>query len=255
MSPVLAHLLFAGCAALATWAQNLTGFAFALILLGLVGALHLAPVSEAADAAMLLALLNAAVHFRRHPITPQWRLVRPTLAASLVGVAAGVALLTWLGGQGVQALRGVLGAAILACAAMLLLRAAPRATLSGTGGFALAGAVSGVMGGLFSSPGPPLVYHLYRQPLERPVVQQCLLLVFTANAALRCVLTLAAGHLSMRVFMLAACAAPAVWLVTRWQHRRPTRIRPERLRVLVCALLMLAGSALVCGSFGVRSPT
>jgi len=245
VSPVLAHLLFAGCAALATWAQNLTGFAFALILLGLVGAFRLAPVADAANAATLLVLLNAAVHFRRHAITPHWRLVRPALATSLAGVAAGVALLSWLGGQGAQALRGMLGVAILACAALLLLRAAPRATLSGTRGFALAGAVSGIMGGLFSSPGPPLVYHMYRQPLERPVVQQCLLLVFTANAALRFALVLTTGRISIGVLALAASAAPAVWLVTRWQHRRPTQIRPETLRWLVCALLAAAGVALV----------
>jgi uncharacterized membrane protein YfcA len=242
---VLAHLLFAGCAALATWAQNLTGFAFALILLGLVGAFDLAPLADAADAAMLLTLVNAVVHFRQRPLTPHWRLMRPTLAASLVGVAAGVLLLAWLGGHAVQALRGLLGVAILACAAMLMLRATPRASLSGTRGFALAGVVSGVMSGLFSSPGPPLVYHLYRQPLERPVVQQCLLLVFTANAALRLVLVLVTGRTFWHALALAACAAPAVWIVTRWQHRRPTRIRPDSLRRLVCALLVLAGLALV----------
>jgi uncharacterized membrane protein YfcA len=228
MSLVLAPVLFAGCAALATWAQNLTGFAFALILLGLAGAFDLAPLADAADAAMLLTLLNAALRLGRQPLSPQWRLVRPTLAASLAGVAVGVALLSWLGGHAVQALRALLGLVILGCAAMLLLRSTPRPALSGPRGFALAGAISGVMGGLFSSPGPPLVYHLYRQPLERQVVQQCLLLVFAANAVLRCLLVVGAGRMSMHAVALAACAAPVVWGVTCWQGRCPGR--PGRRR-------------------------
>jgi uncharacterized membrane protein YfcA len=245
---VLAHLGFAACVALATWAQHLTGFAFALILLGLVGAFNLAPLADAADAATLLTLLQAAIHFRRQPLTPQWRIVRPTLVASLAGVTIGVALLGWLGGHAMQALRALLGLAILGCAGLLMLRAAPRPALSGERGFALAGAVSGVMGGLFSSPGPPLVYHLYRQPLERRVVQQCLLLMFAANAALRLVLVLAAGRLSLRAVALGACAVPAVWAVHQWQQRRPTRLGADGVRRLVGALLVLAGLALVGGA-------
>jgi hypothetical protein len=254
MNLVLAHLGFAGCVALAAWAQHLTGFAFALILLGLVGAFDLAPLADAANAATLLTLFHAAIQFRRQPLVPQWRIVRPTLMASLAGVAIGVGLLSWLGGQAVQALRALLGVAILACAGLMLLRTAPRPALSGQRGFALAGAVSGVMSGLFSSPGPPLVYHLYRQPLERHVVHQCLLLVFTANAALRLALVLAAGRLSGRAVALGACAVPAVWLVNQWQHRWPTPLGADGVRRLVAALMVMAGLALVASGIERRAP-
>jgi uncharacterized membrane protein YfcA len=131
---------------------------------------------------------------------------------------------------------------------MLLLRATPRATISGARGFALAGAAAGVMGGLFSSPGPPIVYHMYRQPLDRWVVQQCLLLVFTANAALRLALVMAAGRLSLRAVVLCACAVPAVYLVNRWQRRRPSRLGADAVRRLVCALLAMVGVALVAAA-------
>ena len=249
-SAVLTYPLFAGCVALATYAQNLTGFAFALILLGLVSALNLASVVDAANAATLLTLLNAGIHFRQHRLTPQWRIMRPALATSLVGVVLGVALLAWLSGNAVQALRGLLGVVIMACAVLLLLNGRPRATLSGPGPFALAGVVSGVMGGLFSSPGPPLVYHMYRQPLERWVVMQCLLLVFTVNAALRLVLVIVAGEMSLRSLALSACAVPAVVLVNRWHHRRPPGFSEDTVRRLVGGLLVLAGLALV-GTAGV----
>jgi len=49
-SPVL---VFMACVALATYAQNLTGFAFSLILLGLVSVFHIASVSDTANAVLM----------------------------------------------------------------------------------------------------------------------------------------------------------------------------------------------------------
>ncbi len=46
-------LVFMQCVALATYAQNLTGFAFSLILLGLVSVFHMASEHDVANAAMV----------------------------------------------------------------------------------------------------------------------------------------------------------------------------------------------------------
>ena len=56
--PVLVFML---CVALATYAQNLTGFAFSLILLGLVSVFHVASVHDAANAAMVLTLSQSGL--------------------------------------------------------------------------------------------------------------------------------------------------------------------------------------------------
>lgn len=51
--------LFLLCVALASCAQSLSGFAFALILLGLAGLFELAPLADLANVATVLALVNA----------------------------------------------------------------------------------------------------------------------------------------------------------------------------------------------------
>lgn len=237
--------LFTGCVAIATCIQNLTGFAFGLVLLGLVSVLELASVADAANAATVLTLVNAALYFRWHRLRPEWRIVRPAILPSLLGVGVGVMMLTWLSGNAAQWLRGLLGVAILACAVGLLVESKPRATVSGRGVFAFVGAISGLMGGLFSSAGPPLVYHLYRQPAPREVIQQCLFLMFAINQVLRLALVAGSGHFSARSALLSATAIPAVFGVTWLQRRYMPPVGIVATRRVVSGLLILAGGSLV----------
>ena len=233
------------CVALATYAQNLTGFAFGLILLGLTASLHIAPVADAANAAMVLTLVNAWTYFRASREPPPWQLMRPTLGASLVGVAIGVALLGWLGGNAIAWLRALLGLSILGCAALLLLQGKPLTRLSGRLSFSVVGLLSGLLGGLFASSGPPLVYHLYRQPLPRELVRHGLLLVFAFNAAVRLALVLPTGQFSLHSLVLATCAIPVVYAATRLHHRHPVTLRPGLLKALVAGLLCASGGTLL----------
>jgi uncharacterized membrane protein YfcA len=247
--------LFMGCVAVATCIQNLTGFAFGLILLGLVSVFGLVPVVDAANAATVLTLVNAVSYFRVNEIDRGWRVMRPAVLPSLAGVGAGVLLLTWLSGHEMHVLRGVLGAAILACALGLLIEAQPRTMVSSRTAFAAVGAVSGLMGGLFSSAGPPLVYHMYRQPLRRDLVKQCLILMFAINQLLRLVLMLSAGRFSWMSVCLSVAAVPVVYAVTRLQHRYVPPISATLTKRIVCGLLILAGTSLVASfveGFGVR---
>jgi len=240
---------FVACVALATFAQNLTGFAFGLILLGLTASFHVASVADAANAAMVLTLVNAWVSFRAERSAPPWRLMRPTLLGSFVGVTVGVLLLGWLSGNAVAGLRGLLGLSITACAVLLLLQARTREQLSGASSFAGIGLLSGVLGGLFSSSGPPLVYHLYRQPLQRQEVRRALLLVFACNALLRLLLIVPSGQFSAHALLLAACAVPVVYGVTRLQIRFPLAVPATTLRRIVAALLLTSGLSLLWSAY------
>lgn len=238
-------IAFMACVALATYAQNLTGFAFSLILLGLVSLFHIASVSDTANAAMVLTLINAFTYFRARPGPVPWPLMKPALNGGTVGVLAGLILLASLSGGAVAWLRGLLGASILLCALLLVLQGTPRSTLSNPRSFAFAGALSGVLGGLFASSGPPIVFHLYRQPLDREVVRRSLLLMFAFNALVRLVIVLSTGQFTWRSTWLAACAIPVVYGVTQLHHRLPNRMNPATLRRLVAGLLAGAGATLL----------
>ncbi len=237
-------LAFVACVAVAIAAQNLTGFAFALILLALVALFHIGTVADAANAATVLTLVNAWAYFRGGMIPP-WRLMAPAMGGGVIGVAAGVALLGWLSSGAVGYLRGLLGLAILGCAVLLLVPRARRTQVSGRGSFFGIGVVSGLLGGLFASSGPPLVYHLYRQPLADELVRRALLLAFAANAAVRLVIVAATWQFSRTAMVLAGCAVPVVYAVTALQRRYQRPLDPRLLRWIVGGLLALAGATLL----------
>lgn len=239
------HLLFLACVALATYAQTTTGFAFSLILLGLAGVLSLGSLSEMANVVNMLALVNVFVAMRGIRANVNWSLIRGSLLASSVGVVFGVVALHWVSGNAIVFLSGLLGLTILACAMLLIARKRPLSQLSPTRSFASFGLLSGVMGGLFSSAGPPMVYHMYRQPLPLAVIRDSLLVFFAANAALRIVLVGASGGLSMSSVWLAAEALPVVIILTWLVRRYASSTSLKTVKLLVFALLMVAGLGLV----------
>jgi hypothetical protein len=243
---IASHLLFLACVALASMAQNLTGFAFGLILLGLTAVLHLASLGDVANVVSVLVLANAAITFmgRARPLLA-WPVFGPSLACSLLGVGAGVALLGWFSAQQVTLLRFLLGCAIVLCAFMLVLRASARRRQSGLPSFLFFSGVSGVMGGLFASAGPPMVYHLYRQPWPADVIRHALIVLFAANAVLRLALVLAHGQFSMTALWLTLEALPVVAGLTWLARRRPSRLPIEQVRRAVFVLLLIAGLALI----------
>ncbi|MDR2300042.1 MAG: TSUP family transporter [Comamonas sp.] len=231
--------------ALASACQNLTGFAFALIFVGLAGALHLLPIADAANVAGLLSLVNGVVYLRSHPFKPRWDLLKPMLISSQIGVLLGLGLLHLLSGSLVNILRMLLGVTIIACAVLLLSQKGRREQPSGTRAMYVAGGLSGLLGGLFSTSGPPIVYHLYREPLPAELIRQCLLVLFLANTVLRLGIVISTGELNRASVIVAAFAMPVVAGVTWVLAKHPPRLPVRVLQWLVCSLLLLAGVSML----------
>lgn len=231
--------------ALASACQNLTGFAFALIFVGLSGALHLIPIADAANVAGLLSLVNGVVYLRSHPFKPRWDLLKPMLISSQIAVLVGLALLHLLSGNLVNILRMLLGVTIIACAFLLLSQKGRRETPSGPRAMYVAGGLSGLLGGLFSTSGPPIVYHLYREPLPADLIRQCLLVLFLANTVLRLGIVVATGELNRASVITAAFAMPVVAGVTWLLAKHPPKLPVRVLQWLVCSLLLLAGGSML----------
>lgn len=242
--------MFLASVALACTIQNLTGFAFGLVLLGLTALTGVAPLPLLTHVMSVLVLVNAAGLFWRR--RPQFEpgVMGPTLGASLLGVALGVALLQLLSTNWMPLLQGLLALTIGVAALDLLVRPTPRAQRAPATHFAAFGLLSGVLGGLFSTAGPPLVYHLYRQPLPLERIRDALVTVFAVNAVLRLLLMAASGELDLRVLQLSAEALPLVWGLSWYMAGRPPPVSPERLRPLVS--LLLIGVALSLGLSALR---
>jgi uncharacterized protein len=235
------HLLFLMFVALAAYAQNLTGFALALILLGLVGTTDLVPLPDVVNAVTVLALTNAATFlYQRWPVQLE-RSLWPAVASSIPGAIAGTLLTSWLAGAAYEVLRLLLALSIVSCALLLWRAAEPLKTVSSRGAFVFAGGISGVLGGMFSASGPPMVYLMYRQPLSHARIQESLILFFGVASLLRLAVIGLAGTFSIDAVWLAAEAAPVVLVVTAFAAGRPPPLSPGPLRAIVCLLLVATG--------------
>src|SRR6476661_8150134 len=224
------------CVVVATCAQSITGFAMALILLGLCGLLDVAPLAEVANVATVLSLVSAAVALRGSHRAIDWPMLRMTSSGSVIGVALGVFLLAWL------------QSTVVACALVVLFRAEPRPRRSPGWTFSLFGALSGVLGGLFSASGPPLVYQFYRQPLALEPLRDTLVAALAVSSALRLSMVVASGHFSARALGLCALATPLAAGITWWMRRHPPPWPRRAVPVLVCALLLATGAGLIVPS-------
>ena len=242
------HLLFLIFVAFAVYAQNLTGFALALILLGLVGATDLIPLVDAVNAVTVIIATTACTFlYRRWPLRLEPSLW-PAFAASVVGAVAGTILLTWLADTAYEVLRLILGVSVVLCALLLWHAAEPLTTVSSRRAFVVAGGISGLLGGMFSAPGPPLVYLMYRQPLSHARIQESLILFFGMGALLRLALVVPAGQFSIGAAQLAAEAIPVVFVVTSFAAIRPPPFRLALLRTIVCVLLVATGAGMIGGA-------
>jgi uncharacterized membrane protein YfcA len=233
------------CVALASSLQNITGFALALILLGLTGLFNLAPLPDVANVATVLSLANAAIQLRGTRKSLQWAVWRDTVSGSVFGTAAGVALLAWLSANVVMVLRLLLGVVVIACAVIVLLRRQAVTQPSSRASFGGYGFLSGLLGGLFSASGPPLVYHFYRQPWDLDSLRDTLVATLSFGSLLRLAMVVPTGHFSLRALGLSAAAVPLVMGITWWLRRRPPGWRRETVLKIVSGLLMVTGVGLI----------
>jgi uncharacterized membrane protein YfcA len=243
--PVLSWLWLALSIAFASYVQNLTGFAFSLLFLGAVGSFDLLPIAEAANAVSVITLFQAVVYFRAFPLRSDWLVIRPAIVPSLFGVIAGAWLLAWLSGHALYLLKIALGGVIIATALTMVMRSRPREHVSSRWAFQGAGLVSGLMGGLFSTAGPPLVYLLYRQPLPQTLVHQCLLLMFGVGQSLRLAYLLVTGSFTWNSLLYVLISAPIVVGVTHLNRRWPLRLPLQVITRMAAVLLFWSGLGLI----------
>lgn len=241
----------AGCAAfivfsvIAAYVQTLTGFAFGLLLMGAIALTHLMPLPDAAIVISLLTLANAVV-----VLGSGWRdIARKSFILSLAGaipmIVAGYILLEVLASTSLSLLRLTLGMVIILSGLQLVLRTAPIERMSSAPAFVLFGGLGGLMGGLFSTAGPPLVFQFYRQPMPHSVIRETLVAIFAINALFRLSLVAANGDWQPHALLWALVGLPAVLFATVLARRWPLTLSPQALRLSVFILLLLSGASLI----------
>lgn len=230
--------------AVAAYAQTLTGFAFGLIAMGGVGLTGLLSLPDAAMIVSVLTLVNATQMILKGWRDVAWREFALVMAASIPMLFMGYWLLEWLAGTRADLLRLILGLVIIVSSLQLARKPEPLAKKSGDGSFVFFGGIAGVMGGMFSTAGPPLVYHFYRQPMPLPEVRETLVSVFALNAVFRIGLVVFSGNLPEASTLKGLFAIPAVMGATYAARRWPPPLSPAAMRRIVFVLLFLSGVSL-----------
>lgn len=235
--------------AVASYAQTVTGFAFGLILMGSVALLNIAPIPMVAILISLLSLFNCLTALYRNTGNLNWEIILLCSISGFVTLILGVWALNVLSVSYVALLKMILGAAIIVSSLLLIVRPAPQRYRSGKASFLFFGGLSGFMGGMFSTSGPPLVFHFYRQPLAQTMIRDTLLAIFTINSVQRLAVVGYQGAIDTAVLLVAATAVPVVLIFTWLGKRFPPPLSDEAMRRVAFVLLLLSGLSLCLSAY------
>ncbi len=149
--PLLVLISFSG-----SFIQRVTGFGYGIFMMMFLPGLMGSSV-EAAATAGLISCCTCTYNVIRLRKSAQWKLAVPTVAASLITVPLAVG---WVNAVPEALVRSLLGAVLILLSLYFMFFAGKiRMRPSVPGGLA-AGAVSGILGGMFSMGGPPIVLDL-----------------------------------------------------------------------------------------------
>jgi uncharacterized membrane protein YfcA len=234
-------LLIAAIVLGAAFAQSLTGFGFALIMMPLVtvilGVRIAAPV--VALAALTVYTINL-IRYRREINLPE--VLRLGLAS-----AAGVPVGIWvLSNADEQVVMRILGLVLVTYAAYSLLqpkaqRVLPRAWVYP------AGFLAGCFGGAYNTPGPPVIVYGSMRQWPRDEFRAVLQALFFLSGILVVASHALTEHLTKQVLVYYLYAVPALALGILVGSLVDRRIDQYKFRRIVTVMILVLGLALVVG--------
>lgn len=237
--------LFLAVVAVGAWLQTVTGFALALGLLGAMTEFDLAPIQVTAVVVSLLSLASSLAALVGHHRAIQWRRLAPIALGMLPTVVLGVWLLEWLAAATTDALQLTLGLFIILGGALMLTQPATRERPARRRTGFLAGLLGGLFGGLFAAIAPPVVYHLYREPLTVDAARATLFMLTIIGVAIRTTSVVALSTVQPLALELVLYALPVVLAATLLGRHFTPNLSGRSQRRIAIGLLMLLGLPLL----------
>ncbi|MDH5632121.1 MAG: sulfite exporter TauE/SafE family protein [Gammaproteobacteria bacterium] len=235
--------------AIGAYVQTVTGFALGLFVMGIAALVELDSVAASAAIVTISSLVNTLMALAREHHHVNWPLVRRMSLGLIPAMLLGVSLLHYLSQELQALLRLLLGGFIVTGAVILTLKPHPRMQPASGIKSVLFGMASGLFGGLFSTGGPPAVYHLYREPIAVSTVRMTLLAVFTISTLARLLVIVPAGHVSTSVVWVCVVGAPVIIGFTWLGQRFVPPISDTGMRRLAFFILLVIGLTLLASVF------
>ncbi len=242
--PLESLIYFLIAVALGSYVQTVTGFAIGLIVMGTVTTFDLAPIPFSAIVVCFLAFWNGLVALRRSHTAIDWKITRLVLIGAMPAMVGGVYLLNYLNQSAASTIKLTLGIVVIVGGCLLMLKPNVRKDVEPSWSFLLSGFAAGAIGGLFSTAGPPLVYHLYRQPISINVIRTTLLTIFLISSVARIAVVGVHGQIDMEVIKYSLFSIPVVTLFTLIGNRYPPPLSDVNRRRFAFFLLIFIGASL-----------
>lgn len=230
---------------LATLLQTLSGFGFGLMVVSSFTLFGIMPLTATTFMVSFLSLFNSVSLVAKNRNQINSRAFKIILISGIPFMAIGYALLEYLSVGMATWLNLLLGFAILSCCGLLLIKR-KRVQPSGRAyGFSIAGALGGLLGGLFSTFGPPVVFQCYRQTWPINEIRTTLLAVFSVTALIRLAIVPFGTLPSIDVVISALLAVPVILIFTRVGRVLAARVSASSVRLLALTMLALSGVTLI----------
>lgn len=226
----------------AGYVQGCAGFGFSMVAVPPM--MMVMPPTTVVPILCLLSMLNSAylaLHYRRH-ILP--RLVGPLIAGGLVGIPAGMLLLTRLSGPGFKILCGTLIVAV----AIALFTGWRHPIQKRVLALCSMGVLSGALNASMSLSGPPVILFLASQDTPRDVFRANLVAYFTLINALAIPAFIAWGLVTREVMLDTLAFVPILIPATLLGARMGGRIPEKSFQKLAMVCVAILGALLISQS-------
>ena len=233
------------CVCVAVVMQSLSGFGFGLIVVASFTLFDLMPLTMTTLFVSVLGFVNSVGIVSRNLTTVNWPSVKLMLMTGFPFMVIGFALLEYMSQGLVMILNITLGICIILCCLMMWFTKTQKTQASRPFSFLIAGGLGGLLGGLFSTFGPPVVFNCYRQPWSIQTIRSTLLAVFSVTALFRITLAFFGTWPAREFWIMILFSVPLVVMMTTVGQKIANWVNPAFIRPLAAGLLCLSGVSIL----------